>query len=513
MNIPLRRVSLTIVAAMIAEISLLGQDSVDKISVTSVGEASSKPNQADPAPRTVYVVESLAALQERITAARPGDDIVLKNGAYTARAAIDVTCVGTAEQPITITAEAIGAVEIGGSNGFKVGAPAEHVSICGFKFTHSSGTANIGDDTRYIRFTRNTFLCAGDGHYLSIVGDAVQIDYNEFGAKKFPGTMIAVSGPGGQVARRLWIHHNYFHDFENDGSNGAEMLRMGLLSSHRLSKGAALVEHNLFVRCRGVNDLISNRSSANTYRYNTFLDSPSAHLTVRQGDDCAIYGNVFRNTEGIRLYGDRHLVFSNYLEGNYVGVAIGNGTIEVSEAGNNTPPNSHDRPDDCVIAFNTFVENNTHFQMSRRSGGLGATNTTFANNLLQGGAIAAKIDGPNVGAVWSNNLVWKTENTRDLPAAGQITADPLLAVNADGLKRPQSTSPAFASAEGNFGAINVDFDGQPRPEKKSIGADEPSGDPVIARVLSVDAVGPDAKPNQPGSATAPATASVSPATL
>jgi poly(beta-D-mannuronate) lyase len=454
-------------------------------------------------------VDSIATLQAAIIEAAPGETIVVKDGVYTVNAAINVVCRGTAALPITITAENIGGVEIAGTHGFKASAPAAHVVISGFRFTHAAGRAAVGDGTSHVRFTRNAFLCAGEGHSLSIVGDDAQIDYNEFGPKKSPGTMIAVSGTGSQVARRLWIHHNFFHDFENDGSNGAEMLRFGLLSAHRLSVGSGLVEHNLFVRCRGVNDLISNRSSGNTYRYNTFLDSPAAHLTVRQGNDCAIYGNVFRNTEGVRLYGDRHQVFNNYLEGNYIGIAIGNGDAEISDLGDAGSPNSHDRPDGCVIAFNTFVENNTHYQMSKRSSSaLGATNTTFANNLLQGGAVAAKIDGPNAGAVWEGNLHWNVAKLRDLPAEGQPNADPLLA-EADGIKRPQAGSPAIGAATGTFPGVTLDFEGQPRAEKKSIGADEPGIAPAIARLLSTSDVGPaaSANPDRPTISPAPVTAS------
>lgn len=495
-SVPLR-LRLAVVAAGVGSTLSIAQNRDEKTSgASAAAEPVAPPTEvarasaaiaATPAP---VLVDSIAALRTNIGKSMPGETIVLKNGTYTVDAAINVTCVGTAEQPITITAESVGGAEIAGVHGFKVNAPAAHVIISGFKFTHTSGKTGIAEGTHHVRFTRNLFVCAGDGHYFSIAGDDAQIDFNEFGPKKDPGTMIAVSGTGTQVARRLWIHHNYFHDFDNDGSNGAEMVRIGLLSSHRLSKGMALVEHNLFVRCRRVNDFISNRSSANTYRYNTFVDSPSSHFTVRQGDDCVIYGNIFRNTEGVRLYGDRHQVFSNYFEGNYIGIAIGNGTAEISELGNEAPPNSNDRPDGCVIAFNTFVDNNTHYQMSRRTGGLGATKTTFANNILQGGAVAAKIDGPNPGAVWTGNLLWKTKSARDLPADGHTVADPLLAADPDGIKRPAPGSPAIAGAAGDFPAVTFDLDGQPRAEKKTIGADEPATAAASARILTSADVGP-----------------------
>ena len=350
-----------------------------------------------------HVVDSLAKLKSAINRAAPGDTILLKDGVYPTAGPITIKSFGAPGKPITIAAENDGGVELAGTHGFTVSEPAEHIIIYGFKFTHASGKNSIGVGTRHVRFTHNVFQCTGDGPYLSVLGDDAQVDYNEFADKKSPGSMLAVGGTGGQVARRLWVHHNYFHDYTSTLTGTAEMIRFGL-SAMSLSTGHGLVEHNLFARCRGESDIISNRSSGNTYRYNTFLDCPTSKLSLRHGNDCAVYGNVFRNTEGLRFFGDRHHIFSNYFEGNYTAIAIGNGNVEVADGGDIL---SFDRPDDCVIAFNTFVENRTHLQMSRRAAdALGARNTLIAHNVFSGGGTAARIEGPNTGTVWTGNLVW-----------------------------------------------------------------------------------------------------------
>jgi hypothetical protein len=59
-------------------------------------------------------VNSLSALQSAIDKAAPGDVITLAPGVYTATQDITVSKAGTAAQPITITAQAIGEAEIGG---------------------------------------------------------------------------------------------------------------------------------------------------------------------------------------------------------------------------------------------------------------------------------------------------------------------------------------------------------------------------------------------------------------
>jgi poly(beta-D-mannuronate) lyase len=435
------------------------------------------------------VTDSLEAFQAAINAADPGDTIVLKSGVYTTLKALTVKRAGTAERPIVIAAEAVGSVELRGTHGFNVVQPAAHVVIRGFLFTHASGRTAIAAGTRHVRFTRNTFVCTGDGPYLAVAGDDAEVDYNEFKDKKTVGNMLSVTGTGAQVARRLRVHHNYFHDFANAWENGAETIRFGL-SSLSLSTGQGIVEHNLFVRCKGENELISNKSSGNTYRYNTIIDSQGAQLTLRHGNECVVYGNYFRNTEGLRIFGDRHRVHSNYFEGNYLGINLGNGGAEVADG---APLTSHDRPDDCIIVFNTLVNNRTHYQMSRRTPtALGATNTVFAHNLLVGGGTAAKIEGPNPGAVWTANLLWNVP-AGDLPAGGYTKADPLLAPGPDGVHRLQPGSPAIdAVAATAFPFVTTDLDGQPRTEKLDTGADEFSPAPVAIRILTPADVGPQA---------------------
>lgn len=452
--------------------------------------STSSPAAATPLPASPAPVDSLETFQARIDAALPGETIILKNGTYTTRTAITVLCRGAAGAPITLAAESVGGVEIDGTNGFNVLEPAEYVTISGFKFTHASGKNSIGAGTTHVRFSRNVFHCAGEGPYLALTGDDAEIDHNEFAEKKSAGSMLAVAGTGSQVARRASIHHNHFHDFASTGAVGSEMIRLGLGSMY-LSTGAAVVEHNLFERCRGENELLSNRSSGNIFRFNTLLDSPTAQFTLRHGNDCLVYGNIFRNTEGLRIYGDRHQVFSNFFEGNYLGINLGNGSTEMSEGGSLS---NHDRPDYCVMAFNTLVDNRTHYQMSRRTpGALGATHTVFANNIISGSGIAAKIEGPNIDATWSGNVLWNSGGAGDFPKSGYLEIDPQLVADPSGLRRPQPGSPVFAAATGEFPFVTVDLDGRRRPETKSIGAHEPNPVAPLALVLSAADVGPGAK--------------------
>lgn len=441
-------------------------------------------------PAATWQVDSLALLREKLLAVSPGDVIVVKKGTYTSTESLVVKCAGTADAPITIRAERVGSVELAGTHGFEITKPAAHVIIEGFVFTHAAETCRILAGSSHARFTRNVFHCSGNGAEIDVAGDDAEVDHNEFRDKKTIGNMISVTGVGAQVARRTWIHHNYFHDYANAHANGAETIRFGR-SFYSMSRADGVVEYNLFVRCVGENELITSKACAITYRFNTFLDSPGAQLTLRHGNDCSVYGNILRGTDGLRIFGDRHKVYSNYFEGNTLGITIGNGDGEVADGAKLT---CHDRPDGCVIVFNTLVNNGAHYVMIARKEGLGATRTTFANNVIVGGGAAAKIDGPYPEAVWSDNLVWQTGGNLDaFPANSYLVTDPKLAPDDRGIQHLMAGSPAIDTGDGVYDFVSVDFDGQARVGKKDKGADEFSSAPATAHLLTPADVGPLSK--------------------
>jgi poly(beta-D-mannuronate) lyase len=351
-------------------------------------------------------VDSLASLQAGIDRARPGDVITVKNGTYAATAPIVVKVQGTARQPIRIAAQTAGGVTITGADGFDIVSPAAHVVIEGFVFAHAAGKTHVRPGATHIRFTRNVFEASGDGAYLTVAGDAAEIDRNEFRNKRTLGNMIDVRGAGSQIAQRVRIHHNYFHDFTSPGPglNGAETIRFGL-SGLSLSKGFGTIEHNLFVRCVGENEMLSIKSGANIIQDNTLLDSPGAQLTLRHGNENIVRRNYLRGTDGIRIFGDRNRVDSNYLEGNTGAIQIGNGGAEVADG---APLTSHDRPDDTYLTSNVLVNNTRNIFMTARDKGLGATRATIAHNIIQGGGPAAAIEGPLTETIWRDNTVWET---------------------------------------------------------------------------------------------------------
>jgi len=437
---------------------------------------------------TTITVASLPELQKAIDKAVAGDVILLKDGVYTSTDNIVVKCNGTAAKPIIIAAQTIGAAEITGTGGIVIQKPATYIIVKGFKLSNTANKNEISAGSSFCQFTRNIFECTGEGNYLSIVGNDHQVDYNTFQNKNSLGKFIGVRGTGKQIAERLWIHHNYFHNFSEQTGNGAEAVQFGL-SGFSLSSSNSIFEYNLFENCNGEAELLSVKSSAVTVRYNTVRDC-KAHITLRHGNFNKVYGNYFINTPGLRIFGDDHVIYSNYFENCNPAINIGNGGAEVADG---APLTSHDRPDRVLIAFNTLVNNKKNIVLNPRTPiGLGAIDITIANNLIQGGNEAALINGPFVNPKWEGNVIYKVKGAGSIPEGGYKTMDPKLVLNATGTYHLEGANPGLNVA-GAYPLINVDMDGQGRKQPLQVGADQISKDPVVARILTPELVGYKAK--------------------
>jgi poly(beta-D-mannuronate) lyase len=395
-------------------------------------------------------VSSITELQSAIDKAKPGDKIVMKDGVYTTTSDINIACNGTKEHPITITAQDFGKTEITGSGGFNLVSRSAYIIIRDFKFTHAASKAKSSSGSTFCRWTNNIFETPGDGEDLTIAGNDNEVDHNTFQNKNAMGRFLAIRGTGSQIAERLWIHHNYFKSQKDQGGkNGAETLQFGL-SGFSLSLSNSVVEYNLFEDCAGENEMISVKASAVTLRYNTIRNCP-AQFTLRHGNKCQVYGNYFYNTPGIRIFGDDHLVYSNYFENCNPAITVGNGDGEVADGAQLT---AHDRPDRVLIALNILVNNKANIVQQGRKDGLGATNVMIANNIIEGGASAASISGPNVGATWADNIIFKT-TAGDIPEGGYVIKDPRLNKDDAGLFQLTSENPSVNYGQQKIQRVKV----------------------------------------------------------
>jgi poly(beta-D-mannuronate) lyase len=432
-------------------------------------------------------VATIPELRTALANTAPGDRVIVADGEYLNTEPLEITSVGTKARPIEIAAKTVGGVEIRGKAGFTFASPAAYVTLRGFKLTHEAGTLDLPGGTHHCRVTRNLFelKIARKATYVTVEGDDHEIDHNTFQNKKTEGKMLEVAGPSGSaMAKRTWIHHNYFYNFENTHRNNSSALHIG--SSWRsMSSAHSIVEHNLFSKTRGENEgAICNKSSDNVYRFNTFGPG-CTELSLRHGNRCQVYANFFIGTRGgLRIYGDDHKVFSNYFQNNRPAVQIGNGD-------GNVPPaklTSHDRPDRVEFVFNTLTDNESNVVMEQRRGGLGATHLVFANNIIQGGDRAVSIGGLLTEALWEGNVIWKSD-PGDIPSTGFQSIDPHLQKEAGNMFRLSEPASAAISAAGEYSYVEVDIDGQSRGPSSKIGADQISPTRPCNGILKPSEVG------------------------
>ncbi len=440
-------------------------------------------------PAAVRRASSLEELQELLNDAQPGDRLVLAEGSYSASSPLKVDRAGTAASPIVIAAETVGGVEIRGQGSFHVIAPASHIHLEGFVFLHQKAV-RFGVGTQFCRITRNVFENAGVTHYLMVDGDDTEVSYNEFRNKSTVGQMLKIGGAPTRPAERTWVHHNYFHDFTNVGTNGGETIQVAV-GENSMRSAFSRIEFNLFERCNGENELISNKSCDNVYHANTFRDSPQGELTLRDGDRITVSGNFFLNTRGLRIFGDNTNVFNNYFEGCTVAIVVGCGTDADHILGQ--PFKAYDRVDNLRLVHNTLVNNRKHIEFQAREKGMPAQSAVIANNLIVGDAGSLVVFGaaPH-NTTWKSNLLWGDAVDGDAPREGFRRADPRLAPCEPLLRLGPGSSAVDAAADG-FAEVVQDLDGQTRDGPKDIGADEYQDGPVMNRPLLPRDVGPRAR--------------------
>jgi poly(beta-D-mannuronate) lyase len=257
----------------------------------------------------------------------------------------------------------------------------------------------------------------GSKPYLNVSGDDNEISFNTFRNKKDEGQMISVQGPGNdKMAKRTWIHHNYFHDFPHMANN-CSAIQIGL-SGRSMDSAFCVVEYNLFERTEGENEgAICHKSCNNIIRFNTFGER-SEECSVRHGNKTQVYGNFFINTTGLRFSGDDHLIYANVFRGCSKAIVCQNGDGEVKEGSKLT---CHDRPDHVEVISNLLIDCESGYQMPSRENGLGATAINFSGNIINGGG-AVSIRGKYVDAIWKDNIIWKTSGG-DMPETGFKVAD------------------------------------------------------------------------------------------
>lgn len=458
-------------------------------------------------------------LQTAITNATAGTTITLANGVWT-NTYINIKKTGTVANPVIIKAETPGQVFFEGNSRVAMGGT--YIIFQGVVFRNPSNLVTSGSTIEpVIKFrdgssntcsnckVTNVKIDTYNGtaaqsatptliyKWILLYGQYNEISYCSFTGKNGVGSTINDNRDAATV-NYTKIHHNYFGDRTFVGTyvdqyNDQDAIRIGN-SSTSLSDSFTEVYENLFSNWFGEIEVISNKSCNNKYYNNTFSNY-SGSLTLRHGNNCEVYGNYFlANNQlfsgGIRVLGENHKIYNNYIEGvnSSKSTAAGGGTssnlgginlisgITTSVGGANL--SGYYQVKNITITNNTFVNGDYGIRLGGGSNTLPALNMVAANNIfiMQSSSkkavdeiLAADSTSPYTFTGNSRQSgTWTLNGTLD---RNQIVTSGLLTSGTE-IYRIQSGSAAIDAGIGTYPFLTKDILDGNRPTLYDAGAEE-----------------------------------------
>jgi len=450
------------------------------------------------------LVSTNSALSTAISNAVPGTTIILANGTWT-NTQININKTGTATLPITIKAETAGSVFFEGNSYVKMGG--SYIVFQGVTFRNPSGlsiannviTFKSSSECSYCKLTNvkidtyngtatdatNTFK------WVLLYGNNNEISYCSFIGKYGVGSIIN-DNRYTNTPDYSKIHHNYFASRTPVGTvndlNDQDAIRIGN-SATSLFDSYTEVYDNYFYDFVGEIEVISNKSCRNKYYNNTFRDY-SGTLTLRHGNDCEVFDNFFiANNKlfsgGVRVMGENHKIYNNYIEGVNAKKADGStsnavGGINVSNGRVGSALNGYMAVKNVTITNNTFVNGDFGLRIGTNVAGdltIAPDNLVAANNAIVSSSSTAKaieqITSPtgtsskyegNIKQSGSWNISTGTTNTS--------VSSGLLATTKTDFYRIISGSSAIDKGFGTYSFLTQDITGGTRPTNFDVGAEE-----------------------------------------
>ncbi|MEQ8848895.1 chondroitinase-B domain-containing protein [Botrimarina sp.] len=453
-----------------------------------------------------FLVTSAADVSAAMSSAQPGDTLVMANGVWTDQR-IDFAGDGAPGAPITLRPQTPGGVVLTGRSTLSIsgdslvadGLRFEGGALSGGHVVEFRGSRGPATNSRLTNSAIASYNPADIGtryFWVSLYGQSNRVDHNRFTGQAHSGVTVTVWRDA-DTPDFHQIDHNYFGDRPEGNGNGFETIRIGT-SDRSLSDSHTVVENNLFERVDGEIEIISNKSGANAFRYNTFRESAGT-LTLRHGDGNLVEGNFFLGqgkdgSGGVRVIGERQTLVNNYFS-NLDDRA--DGAISITAGVPDSPLSGYYQVRDALVAHNTVV--GVRGAAVALSSGLGssgrtltAQNVTLANNLFWSNQSPLFEGQQGDGWLWEGNLAFGQSLGPLAGEPGVTVADPQMVVGSDGLFRLSPDSPAVdAAASGYTHVAPIDFDGQPRIGLSDIGADELSDAVMVRKPLEERDVGPD----------------------
>jgi len=447
-------------------------------------------------------------LNAAISNASAGKTIILANQTWT-DVQININKTGTESNPITIKAQTPGNVFFEGRSNISLGG--SYIIFEGVIFQNASGLITNGDKIEpIIEFrdtsnndcvnciVRNIKIDSYNGtssqetlkfKWIIIYGEYNEVSYSSFIGKNGVGSIIN-DNHNNSTPDYSKIHHNYFADrvpVNNDvnGLNDQDAIRIGV-STTSLSDSFTEVYDNFFNNWSGEVEIISNKCGSNKYYNNTFRDFQGT-LTLRHGNNTEVYGNYFfaNNNSfsgGIRVIGEDHKIYNNYIEGVNHRKPSGSGSgatggINVSNGKPNSALNEYYQVKNVQIINNTLVNCDLAIRIGTKVNSaltLAPENLIVANNIMLNSSDSAfeETTVPFGTSIYEGNITqngnWDLINGLN---SNQTVTSGLLTSGSD-FYNITSGSAALNSGLGTYNFLTTDITGGIRSTDFDTGAEE-----------------------------------------
>ena len=378
----------------------------------------------------------LAALQ-----LLPGDKVIMKGGEWKDQKMI-LKGAGTEKAPISLIADGGTPVRFTGNSTLRI--DGSWLVVDGIYFTDGYSEKEdvivFSPQSSHCRLTNSAVVEYNhpdkkvDYKWISVWGHSNRVDHCWIEGKTHQGTTLVIwldDQPNYDL-----IDHNYFGPRPDLGVNGGETIRIGN-STLSLHDSYTIVEKNIFDRCNGELEIISNKSCRNTIRDNFFYECAGT-LTMRHGNGAEVYGNCFvgnnqKGTGGIRVIAEDHKVHDNYMQ-DLTGTGM-SAAVSIMDGLPNPPLTGHWQVKNASIYNNTIVNCSQPLCIGAGKNPeryLKAENTSFTNNIIIPKGRVINWADDSVALHFADNIVSKTEQDESLPA-GFTIKDPQLQKDGNGL--------------------------------------------------------------------------------
>jgi poly(beta-D-mannuronate) lyase len=338
-------------------------------------------------------VSTPAELTTAAKNAAPGDVLVMKDGTWT-DAKLVFESKGTAEQPVTLRAETPGKVVVTGNSVLRIAGA--YLIVDGLRFERCTSAEDVCEfrahsqrHAFHSRLTNCAFIDCNppdpktENRWINLYGTDNRVEHCYVAGKTNRGTAVVVWLEKEAVRHR--IDHNHFGPRPRLKVNGGEIIRVGDSKTAEVT-ARCIIEENLFEECNGEVEIVSNKSSENIYRRNTFRRCEGA-LTLRHGHQCVVEDNVFLgenqpHTGGVRVIDADHRVLNNYFtdltgEETRAALCLINGIKD-------SKPNGYYQVRRARIEGNTFINCRETFVLgyANEGGTLPPEDCVFARNVV-----------------------------------------------------------------------------------------------------------------------------------